>query len=111
MEKIEGFLKWWPVILIFGQMLLGWMQWKLSQRFATKSELDVEVKKTRKHDSRISNMEGKILVVETQLNHMPTSKDITALKEAIAAHTEIYRSLRSSIKRVEDYLLTQKGQS
>ena len=101
----ESLAGWWPVILILGQLVLGWMQWKLSRRFVTKEELEKVAHAMKGHDTRIGNVEGQVLLLEQELKHMPTSDDLCRLKESIAVFGQTAQSLQRAVTRIENYLM------
>lgn len=108
METAGKLLKeWGPFAFIVLQFFLNVLVWKLSGRFATRDELKEQDEKIEKHDTRIGDVEGKVSLIEKELEYLPTSKDLCALKETIAKHTEIYKALKTSVKRFEDYLISE----
>ena len=85
MDGALQFLKdWGTPMFIAAQFVMNVLVLKLTGRFATKKELEED-------NTRISDVEGKVTVIESDLRHIPTSDDICGLREDIAGLRSDYK--------------------
>ena len=106
-EFMEGLSVWWPLILIVGQLLLGWGNWKLSRRFATKKELQGVCEEVEAQDKKIIGMGSRVSVLESELRHLPTSSDLCKLREAISGIEATHKGLSNNVELFNEYLINQ----
>ncbi len=116
--EVGKFLKEWATpIFIAAQFIMNVLVLKLTGKFATRVELKAQAERIDGHDSKIGKVEDRVLVVETEMENMPNSKDLCDLTSALTGiQRDIVNSAQTdekfsrAINRIENYLL-QKGES
>lgn len=115
MKLIEEFLRtWFPLILIIGQFILGYMGLMFGKRFATKKELNIVDEKVKKNEKDISDVDNRVSLIKNDIKHMPTSEDIKNLRNEVCKLSADISGLEStnislgnSVKLFNQYLINQ----
>lgn len=94
----EGFLKWWPVLVVLLNLLVLWIGWSMRKQFVThdqfdqfkvahdKSDNDTWKEHGQVHhtvDSQLAAGAARFREIETTLEHLPTRQDHETLIRSI----------------------------
>lgn len=102
------------VIGILNLLVIALLPWIVSAvRKNLRSGL-AENRKVEALDLRMTRAENRIALVEKDVEYQPSQDDIDALRTAISslssevhAHTKQLETVEGSLRRIEDYLLSQ----
>lgn len=111
---MEELLRWWPVIVTVGNLVVVWIAWSLRKMADGRiAEVGQALGK------RIDRQHERILVLEEGIKHLPQREDIVRLNNAIGEVAGDMKAVRESLRRydtmerqvtlIHDYLLNKKS--
>ncbi|ODN71189.1 DUF2730 family protein [Methylobrevis pamukkalensis] len=127
---MEALKEYWPIITAVATILLGAAGWAIRMGLASKADLAAEAAARALHQHEFEQrmeaslsgvragqheLASRTLRIETEIKHLPTSEDISALRDQVsqisATATATNRELQSinhSLNRLEDHLYSRK---
>lgn len=103
--ELDVILPWLPVLNIIAIPFVGWLIKAMKSDMATNADVGEQAE-------RISVIERRADLIESELKHLPDQKEFATLKDAIAAlsgesraQSQQLRGVSASVSRIEDYLM------
>lgn len=116
--------EWWPALALVVPMVYGWLLWSAKKGLASQDDVRAEaaaradaIKKLEGDlGDKIGDIDRRTLRIESDLEHLPTAKDMADLRQEVAriagsmegSQREL-TSISRALTRVEDRLI--KGDS
>ncbi|MEP9372604.1 DUF2730 family protein [Mesorhizobium sp. KR1-2] len=77
---MDEVLRYWPILVFAMNLLIGWVLWSMTAKFATKNDIAELQKKVRDDVQAVSGslgaVSGRVAVIESELEHIPNSTQL-----------------------------------
>lgn len=77
---MDTLLRYWPMIGLVSNLLIGWVVWSMAQKFATKADIATLQKTVSGDVSALSNDVGdvsnRVSAIEKELEHIPNTNQL-----------------------------------
>jgi len=75
---MDAVLRYWPILGLAINLLIGWVVWSMAQKFATKTDIAALQKKVSDDVSALGGDVGRVSarvgVIENEMKHLPSSE-------------------------------------
>lgn len=97
-------LKYSPLVLTLGQIVMGWLMWRLSKVFASKDEVTkVELQQVQLSID-VQQVRADQRLISQRLDQLPTHSDLAEIRVQLASIAAVVPELKEATRNLATYI-------